>query len=456
MNSNTAGRQVQRLPRTRNYKLPKGFVFGASTSAYQVEGATRQDGRGYSIWEPFLSKPRTPSYDLGDITCDHYNRYREDVALMKSLNLGAYRFSIAWPRIFPNGEGKVNPAGLDFYDRLVDELLSAGIDPYVTLYHWDLPLALQQKYFGWFGRETALRFADYSAVMVKRLGDRVKKWATLNEPEVIIAGYIGDGMAPAMNLPRSGHRVGHHLMLGHALSLQAMRAARSGIDCGVVLNLCPVEPADPADAASVAAAKSRWSTAYAWYMDAMFKGHYPDEVLDLLDFSDGGNPVKAGDMSLIAQRIDFLGINYYTRFRANAKGEFVETPGAPVTQMGWEMVPSAFTQMLIDIDREYELPPIYITENGAALDDVVTESGRIHDHGRIKYIDQHIAAIARATAAGVDVRGYFVWSLMDNLEWPLGFAKTFGLTHVDRTTLKRTVKDSGLWYSRTIGKNRTR
>lgn len=452
MENRTSRQPALRLPRVKNYKLPQGFVFGASTSAYQVEGAAFEGGRGQSIWEPFLRNPKR-SYDLGDVTCDHYNRYREDVGLMKAMGLDAYRFSISWPRVMPNGEGKVNETGLDFYDRLVDELLEAGIDPYVTLYHWDLPLALQKRYHGWFHRETALAFADYSALMVKRLGDRVKKWATLNEPEVIIAGYIGDGMAPGMNLPRSGHRVGHHLLLGHALGTQAMRAARSDIECGIVLNLVPIDPVDPQNEKQCAAARDRWSMSYSWYLDAMLKGHYPDIVHDALDRSDSGNPVRAGDMSLIAQKLDFLGINYYTRFLVNEKGDIVETPNVPRTQMGWEMVPDSFTKMLLDLERDYEMPPVYITENGAALDDTVSD-GRVNDRHRIKYLDEHIGAVARAIKGGADVRGYFAWSLMDNLEWPLGFAKTFGLIHVDRSTLNRTVKDSGLWYAKTIARNR--
>lgn len=452
MENRNSRQSALRLPRAKNYKLPKGFVFGASTSAYQVEGAAFEGGRGESIWEPFLRNPKR-SYDLGDVTCDHYNRYREDVGLMKAMGLDAYRFSISWPRVIPNGEGKVNETGLDFYDRLVDELLEAGIDPYVTLYHWDLPLMLQKRYHGWFHRETALAFADYSALMVKRLGDRVKKWATLNEPEVIIAGYIGDGMAPGMNLPRSGHRVGHHLLLGHAMGTQAMRAARSDIECGIVLNLVPIDPVDPQNEKQSAAARDRWTRSYAWYLDAMLKGHYPDIVHDALDRSDSGNPVRPLDMSLIAQKLDFLGINYYTRFLVNEKGDIVETPNAPRTQMGWEMVPDSFTKMLLELERDYEMPPVYITENGAALDDTLS-NGRVNDRHRIKYLDEHVGAVARAIKGGADVRGYFAWSLMDNLEWPLGFAKTFGLIHVDRNTLNRTVKDSGLWYAKMIAKNR--
>ncbi len=446
MSATNANGLRRRLPSATDYSLPRGFVFGAATSAYQVEGAVHEDGRGPSIWEPFLSKPKDPPYDSPAVACDHYHRYREDVALMRQLNLNAYRFSVAWPRIMPAGDGKVNQAGLDFYDRLVDELLAKGIEPYLTLFHWDLPLSLQKRHQGWFGRQTALKFADYATVMVKRLGDRVKKWATLNEPEVIIAGYIGDGMAPAMNRPDSAYRVGHHLLLGHALAVQSMRTARSGIDCGIVLNLVPVEPIDEA---ARDAARNRWVMSFSWYLDALLKGYYPESVVKALARD---KPVKPLDMSLIAQSLDFLGINYYTRFLANAEGKLVEPP-AVRTQMGWEMVPSALSKMLIDLHREYQLPPIFITENGAALDDTVEPNGRIRDHGRIAYIDSHLKALHTAIKSGVDVRGYFVWSLMDNLEWPLGYKKTFGLMHVNRSTLERTIKDSGLWYSRVIARN---
>lgn len=443
-------KRARRLPDVPDLMLPGGFAFGAATSAYQVEGATSQDGRGPSIWEPFLRKPRTPPYDLGDVACDHYNRYREDVALMRSMGLKAYRFSISWSRVMPDGEGKVNRQGLDFYDRLVDELWANGIEPYATLYHWDLPLALQQRYHGWLSRETAMRFADYAAVMARRLGDRVRKFATLNEPEVIIAGYISDGMAPGVNLPHSRYPVGHHLMLGHGVAVQAIRAARSGTECGIVLNLVPIEAQTPA---AKEEAHRFWERNYSWYLDGLLNGYYPDSILPELEGKSLGGPhLKPLDMALIAQKLDFLGINYYTRFVCNEKGGLVETPGAARTQMGWEMVPSALTDMLVDLNETYELPPVYITENGAALDDVVTR-GRIRDTGRIQYLDSHLKAVAAATARGVDVRGYFVWSLMDNLEWPLGFAKTFGLIHVDRATLKRTVKDSGHWYAKVIEKN---
>ncbi len=448
MTATMKGQPYKRLPRARKYGLPSGFTFGAATSAYQVEGATEVDGRGPSIWEPFLRGPNDPPYDSGDVTCDHYNRYREDVAIMKSLGLQAYRFSVAWPRVMPEGLGRVNQPGLDFYDRLVDELLAAGIEPYATLYHWDLPLALQTRYNGWYGRETALRFADYSTVVVKRLSDRVKKWATLNEPEVIIAGYIGSGMAPAMNLPDCAYRVGHHLLLGHALSVQSMRAACSGIESGIVLNLVPIYPVD---STATDAARNRWMGSYAWYLEALLKGCYPDQVVAALSKQDLVAPL---DMSLIAQRLDFLGINFYTRFLVDAQGGIVEKPGVERTQMGWEMEPASLTAMLLQLQDEYELPPIYITENGAAIDDVVAPDGFIHDTRRIAYIDNHLAALSRAIKGGVDVRGYFVWSLLDNLEWPLGFKKTFGLIHVDRQTLSRSVKDSGLWYKRVIRNNR--
>lgn len=446
-------KKANRMPRVRNYKLPKGFQFGAATSAFQIEGALEADGRGKSIWDDFLRQPKSPPYDLGDVACDHYNRYADDVKLMGKLGLDAYRFSIAWPRVVPEGNGRVNQKGLDFYDRLVDKLLAKGIEPYATLYHWDLPEWAQKQHAGWFGRDTALAFADYTAAVVKRLGDRVGKFATLNEPEVIIAGYAGDGMAPAFNRPDAGYRVGHHLLLGHALAAQAMRAARNDLQCGIVLNLVPIDPSDPQSADAKEHAHKRYVKSYTWYLDALLKGHYPEEVLKELARPDLLNPIQPLDMSLIAQRLDFLGINYYTRFLVDEAGEMVFTPEEPKTQMGWEIHPDSLSQMLIDLHKEYPLPPTYITENGAALDDTVCGDGRVHDVARTRYLHQHIKAVAKAARAGVPMKGYFVWSLMDNLEWPLGFAKTFGIVHVDRKTLARTVKDSGRWYAKVIRKN---
>lgn len=430
----------------RNFELPPQFLFGASTSAYQIEGATGPEhGRGPSIWEAYFAS--RPSLDTGEVACDHYARMKQDVRLMKRLGLQAYRFSVAWPRVLPQGRGKVNESGMDFYDRLVDELLANGIKPFLTLYHWDLPQSLTG---GWLNRETCYRFADYAALMAKRLGDRVDFWTTLNEPEVIVAGYTGDGLAPGLSNPVLRVTAGHHLMVAHGLAVQALRAVSSRVQASIVLNLVPVEPAS---AEAAGAARLRWQRDYAWYLDGIFKAAYPDVVLE--EAAAQGAPILAGDMALMSQRLDALGINWYLRLVVNAAGEVVPVPAAETTQMGWEICPAAFSRMLFSMKREYgqALPPIYVTENGAALDDTVSR-GRIHDTGRMRYIYDHLCSVESAVAGGVDIRGYFVWSLLDNLEWSLGFKKTFGIVHVNRKTLRRTVKDSGRWYSCVIARNR--
>ncbi len=446
--SNRAGSWALDSPiPVRAYSFPPGFRFGASTSAYQIEGATDEVyGRGPSMWEEYFQA--RPELDNGAVACGHYTRMREDVRLMKRMGLHAYRFSVSWPRVLPQGYGKVNEQGMEFYDRLVDELLAQGIEPFLTLYHWDLPQALS-KLGGWTNRETCARFADYAALMAKRLGDRVANWATLNEPEVIVAGYTGDGLAPGLSNPKLRTHAGHHLMVAHGMGVQALRSVASNLKTSIVLNLVPVEPAT-ADATT--AARHRWRRDYGWYLDGVLKARYPDVILE--EAERHGARILAGDMALMSQRLDALGINWYLRLVVNASGDVVPVPAAEQTQMGWEICPAALSGMLVLLQQEYgaALPPIYITENGAALDDTV-KGGRIHDVGRTRYIHDHLSAIESAIAAGVDMRGYFVWSFMDNLEWSLGFKKTFGIVHVDRKTLRRTVKDSGRWYSRVIAIN---
>lgn len=432
----------------RRYAFPPNFCFGASTSAYQIEGSDpNTDGRGASIWEEYFAT--RPQLDNGSIACGHYDRMPEDVQLMKKMGLQAYRFSIAWPRVLPEGHGKVNAKGMDFYDRLVDNLLANGITPFTTLYHWDLPLALG-KNKGWLNRETCHRFADYAALMGKRLGDRVKHWTTFNEPEVIVAGYIGDGLAPGLSDPKLRITAGHHLMVAHGLGAQALRAVRDDLKLSIVLNLVPIEPSTPA---CTAAARRRWQRDYAWYMDGVLKATYPDVILE--EAASNNAPILAGDMALMSQKLDFLGINWYLRFVVDEHGNNVRIPAAEYTQMpDWEICPGALSRMLLAMHKEYRgvLPPIYVTENGAALDDTIVD-GQIHDVGRARYIHDHLNAIEMAVAGGVDIRGYLAWSFMDNLEWSLGFKKTFGLVHVDRTTLARTVKGSGHWYTRMIAAN---
>ena len=440
---------IQPAAPVRPLILPPGFVFGASTSAYQIEGgAGPETGRGPSHWEKYFA--HRPHLENGDVACDHYNRMPEDVALMKRMGLDAYRFSLSWPRILPKGTGRRNEQGLEFYDRLVDRLLEAGIEPYATLYHWDLPAALHEDGHGWLNRDTAFHFADYAALASRRLGDRVKNWATLNEPEVIVAGYLGDGLAPGFRLPNKRVNVVHNLMLAHGLGVQALRGAGSDLNVGIVTNLVPVEPATPA-AADVA--RLRWQRNYGLYLDAILKAQYPDNVL--FEAECNRFKIPAGDMAIISQPIDMLGVNWYLRQVVDEKDNVLDVPGADKTLMGWEICPSALSRMLVSMKAEYGslLPPIFITENGAAIRDAVTK-GKIHDPVRTKYIYDHLCELETAVASGVDVRGYMAWSLFDNLEWSLGHAMTFGLVHVDRTTMKRTIKDSGLWYSKMIAAHR--
>jgi beta-glucosidase len=431
----------------RRYNLPKGFVFGASTSAYQIEGATDQAqyGRGPSIWEDYFTA--RPLLDNGAVACDHYNRMKEDVAMIKRMGHKVYRFSVSWPRIIPNGVGEINEQGLQFYSDLVDELLAQGIEPYLTLYHWDLPRAME-AIGGWTSRAVAEHFADFAEVVVRRLGDRVKKWCTFNEPEVIVAGYIGDGLAPGLSNPKLRVTVAHTLMVAHGLATKRIRSINSALDVGIVVNLVPVEPATKA---ATKVARKMWQRNYAIYLDGILKGKYSDTVLE--EAAEQGVSITAEDMALIAQPIDYLGINWYLRLVVNSRGRVIKVPAAEETLMGWEICPAALTRMLLAMNKEYKLPPIYITENGAALADTHTATG-VHDNRRMLYIHEHLSAIELAIAGGVDMRGYFAWSLMDNLEWSLGFSKTFGMVHVDRQTLVRTIKDSGLWYRAMIKANR--
>lgn len=452
VNSDNTGSLVVRnspVP-IRKYAFCSNFVFGASTSAYQIEGSTGSEhGCGPSIWEPYFAQ--RPHLQSGAIACDHYGRMEEDVRMMKQLGLKAYRFSISWPRVIPLGRGAINEKGLAFYDRLVDALLRNGIEPYVTLYHWDLPQALEDN-GGWLNRDTAVAFAEFSAVIAHRLGDRVKYFGTLNEPEVIVAGYTGDGLAPGYSNPALRVKVAHHLMLAHGLSVQTLRAINKEFKVGVTLNLVPAEPSNASNPGSVAGARTHWLKNYALYLEAIFKARYPEVVL--AEAAATGVEIRSGDMEIISQPIGYLGVNWYLRHVVDENGRIIDNlPGALTTQMGWEMQAPALTRMLVKMNGEYNLPPIYITENGAALDDEI-EGGRIQDVGRMTYIHEHLNALESATAAGVNIAGYFAWSLMDNLEWSLGFEKTFGIVHVDRSTLKRTVKDSGIWYRDMIKANK--
>jgi beta-glucosidase len=421
--------------------FPGNFVWGTATSAYQIEGAVAEDGRGPSIWDTFSHTPgKTINGDHGDIACDHYHRYAEDLDLVAQMGLNAYRFSIAWSRVQPLGHGAWNEKGLAFYDRLVDGMLARGIAPHATLYHWDLPQALQDK-GGWLSRDTAHRFADYAAGMANRLGDRVATICTHNEPwcTAYLGHHIGK-FAPGMKDPAATVQVAHHLLLSHGLALQAMRAAGCEAPLGIVLNQSSATPATDS-AADVALAEREYARFVRWYMDPIFLKQYP--AIAEMEFHPR---VEQNDFEIIAQPLDFLGVNYYTRIWASA-----EQPPRPApkilgeTDMGWEIYPEGLTELLVRIHRDYKLPPVYITENGMANADEIV-NGQVMDTQRINYLSQHLDAIAQARQAGVDVQGFFYWSLLDNYEWDSGYAKRFGLVHVDYATQQRTPKESARWY----------
>jgi beta-glucosidase len=438
--------------------FPAGFLWGAATSAYQIEGSPLADGAGPSIWHRFVHSPgRTASGETGDVACDHYRRYAEDVGLMGELGLNAYRFSISWSRILPAGRGAVNPGGLGFYDRLIDALLARGIQPAVTLYHWDLPAALDDQ-GGWLNRDVADWFADYARVVVHAFGDRVPLWATLNEPWVVAdGGYLHGPLAP-------GHRnlfetplASHQLLRAHGAAVQACRA-EGAKQVGLVVNLEPKYPASdrPEDLAAVRRADAYMNRQY---LDPVFHGSYPEELCEI--FGQAWPEFSDADMTLIRQPIDFLGVNYYTRnvtrndptaLPVRAAG--VRQPQHAITETGWEVFPPALLHTLLWVKERYGDVPLYITENGAAFyDPPKAIEGRIDDPLRIHYYREHLRAARQAIAQGVDLRGYFAWSLLDNFEWSLGYSKRFGIIHVDYETQQRTLKQSAKFYADVIRTN---
>jgi len=438
--------------------FPQDFLWGCATAAYQVEGSPLADGAGRSIWHRFVHTPGlVRNGDTGDVACDHYRRYREDVGLMASLGLNAYRFSISWSRILPEGRGRVNAAGLGFYERLVDALLERGIQPLATLYHWDLPAALDDR-GGWLNPDVASWFAEYADVVFRKLDDRVKMWATLNEPWVVTdGGYLHGALAPGHRSRFEAPIATHNLMRAHGTAVQAYRAeGKHGI--GVVVNLEPKYPAS--DSAEDRAATAR-AEAYMnrQYLDPVFGKRYPAELKEI--FGEAWPDWPAADFALIAQPIDFVGINYYTRNVTRADANAWPLRAAPVrqsratyTETGWEVFAQGLTDMLLRVKERYGSVPMYVTENGAAFFDPPTaEDDRVQDPLRVSYLRKHIAAVHAALDAGVDMRGYFLWSLMDNMEWSLGYSKRFGIVHVDFGTLKRTPKDSARFYSKVIASN---
>jgi beta-glucosidase len=444
--------------RERVIEFPRDFLWGTATSAYQVEGSPLADGAGPSTWHRFSHTPdRVHDGETGDVACDHYRRYAADVALMRSLGINAYRFSISWSRVMPRGQGAVNPAGLDFYDRLVDALLANGIEPMVTLYHWDLPAALDDL-GGWLNPEIARWFAEYAAVMFRKLDGRVKLWTTLNEPWVSTdAGYLHGVHAPGHRSAFEAPIASHRLLLAHAEAVRAYRAeGRHRI--GLVVNLEPKYAASD-DANDLAATARADAYMNRQYLDLVFRGHYPEELAQV--FGEAWPRWPADDFALIRQPIDFLGVNYYTRsvtrFEPRAwplRAASVRQKRATHTETGWEVFAPGLTRVLTWVKERYGNPPVYVTENGAAFFDPPSLDGdRVADPLRVDYLRRHLGAVHAAIAHGVDVRGYFAWSLLDNFEWSHGYSKRFGIVHVDFETQTRTPKDSAAFYADVIASN---
>ncbi len=436
-------------------QLPANFIWGASTSAYQIEGAVHEDGRGASIWDEFAATPgKIYAGETGEIAVDHYHRMAEDVALMKQLGLGAYCFSVAWPRVFPQGRGALNEAGLDFYERLVDTLLAHGITPVAKLYHWDLPAALQRK-GGWVNRDTAYAFADYAEAVVRRLGDRVGSWLTHNEPWC--TSYLGHVLgvhAPGIQDAQLGVYAAHHVLLSHGLAVPRIRAnTPPGTQVGIALDYYPVHPYDSRPETQQAVEEAD-AFRNRWFFDPIFKKLYPEHLFTSLGVLP---PVtKADDFELIGAPIDFLGLNYYTRMvvksKPGGKGyEQVEPlPGSAYTGMDWEIYPDGLLEALERIHRDYAPPAILITESGAAFPDTWDGSSHVNDLERTQYLNQHIQRVRQAVMRGIPVRGYCAWSLLDNYEWAWGYGKRFGIVYVDFPSQKRIIKRSGYWYASLI------
>ena len=459
--------------RSEHRTFPDSFVWGAATASYQIEGAVTEGGRGPSIWDTYSATPgKTFEGHTGAVAADHYHRTEQDVAMMKELGLDAYRFSLAWPRIQPTGSGAFNQAGLDFYDRLIDQLLEAGIDPVATMYHWDLPQGLEDA-GGWPARDTALRFGDYAHKVVETYRDRVKIWTTLNEPWC--SAYLGYGSgvhAPGRTDGADALAAVHHLNLAHGLGAQAVRdVLGEAATLSLTLNLHVMRPDDPSSPSDLDAVRKADALANRAFLNPVLDGFYPEDLLaDTASITDWSF-VRDGDLEITHSGLDVLGVNFYstqrvTKFtgdhpRSMADGhgasthsawpgaddvEFLPQPG-PYTEMGWNIDPSGMTELLLDLHHTYPELPLMITENGAAFPDaVIVDEGRVRDTDRVSYLYRHLDAVGDAMDAGADVRGYFVWSLMDNFEWGYGFSKRFGIVRIDYDTLERHWKDSAYWY----------
>ncbi|MFE4466566.1 GH1 family beta-glucosidase [Oerskovia sp. NPDC056781] len=468
------------LGATDRVEFPQGFLWGAATAAFQIEGAAHTDGREDSVWDTFCRVPGAVlGADDGEVACDHYHRYREDVALLSDLNLGTYRFSSSWARVQPGG-GAVNQKGLDFYSRLVDELLAKDLLPWITLYHWDLPQAIEDQ-GGWTNRDTAYRFADYAVTMHEALGDRVGVWTTLNEPWCsAFLGYTGGVHAPGRQSRPDGLAAAHHLLLGHGLAVRALRERAPEANLGITLNFTVADPLDPHDAGDVDAARRIDGQFNRIFLDPVIKGEYPADVLADVEEHGFAQHVQEGDLEIISSPIDALGVNYYhgelvssrpasTTLDGSAPverptsspypaadGVFNHPRGLPVTDQNWEVQPEGLTRLLNRLQADYTGPagvPLYITENGCAYDDVVEPDGSVDDQNRLEFFDAHLRAVKDAIDDGADVRGYFAWSLLDNFEWSWGYSKRFGIVRVDYETQERTVKASGRWFAQVASQN---
>jgi beta-glucosidase len=447
--------------------FPRGFIFGAATASFQIEGGWNSDGKGPSIWDDFSHRSgKIRTGETGDVTCGHYSLWQRDIEIMKELGLQAYRGSISWPRVQPEGRGKTNQKGVDFYSRLTDGLLQAGIQPWYTLFHWDLPSALQRE-GGFRKRETALRFSDYVEIIVRALGDRVRRWITVNEPwEFSCLGHMLGDHAPGLRNPRAFFAVMHNVLLAHGLSLERIRSLCPDGKAGITLSFTPVFPNTGSGRDAMAARIANEFMNYIT-LSPILKGKYPELLRRRARVL--FPRIHTGDMGIISRPVDFIGVNYYSRERASyrwyvpflhawisGKGSIAAgsaPEGVQRTAMGWEVWPEGFDHVLGILRSEYGNPPVVITENGAAFDDAVTD-GRVHDAARIGFLRGNLAALKRSMDAGSDVRGYFVWSLLDNFEWAEGTRPRFGIVHVDFTTLARTIKDSGYWYRDLIRRTR--
>lgn len=468
---------------TAELAFPAGFLWGAATASYQIEGAVAEDGRTPSIWDTFSRLPGAVlDGDTGDVACDHYHRMPQDVALMRELGLASYRFSVAWPRVRPDG-GAVDQRGLDFYRRLVDELHDAGIRPWLTLYHWDLPQALEDA-GGWTNRDTAYRFAEYAATVHDAIGDRVPVWTTLNEPWCsAFLGYTGGQHAPGRQEGVAGLVAAHHLLLGHGLVVDELRRRGADNQLGLTLNFTVADPHEPADELDQDAARRIDALHNRVFLDPVFRGTYPADLLeDTRELTWQGQPwtavVRDGDLGLISTPLDLLGVNYYKgdAVSGHPHTDVTGTGGVhpsrptrtpfvgcedvifpsrrlPVTDMGWEVQPEGLTRLLTRLAADYGVPPMYVTENGAAYVDSPAPDGAVRDPERIAYVDAHLRAVHAAIEQGADVRGYFYWSLLDNFEWAYGYAKRFGIVYVDYATQRRTPKDSARWYADVAARN---